>query len=395
MSKTLKREELYELVWSHPMRKLATEFGISDVGLAKTCRRAHIPVPERGYWAKSQAGKPANRTPLPPRQPGMPDTITIGPAVSNWNPATREYDYPDPPVSPPSFAEDISSVENRAKAMIGKVAVPKNLNSCHRVIARLIEADETRREKQRLSPYPSIFDGPVFDSPFEKRRLRILNGLFLAVAKAGSNPSIRGREAREITIGIGNQHVSITLDRIKPGNARAKSERNAQPSNPDRLRLEINRYVEAPVICTAWQDSGDLTLEAQIQDIAVGIVVYAEHQHRASAIHHYQWLVDQKAKKEEEARARAAEAARLAEERRLALEKQRLDQLTAEAMALRQAAEIRAYVAAMRSAGTSRAPANQQRLDAWAEWALVQADKIDPLQAVIAGELVPPSMQMM
>jgi hypothetical protein len=35
MSKTstLTRDDLYEAVWSTPMRKLATEFGISDVGL--------------------------------------------------------------------------------------------------------------------------------------------------------------------------------------------------------------------------------------------------------------------------------------------------------------------------------------------------------------------------
>lgn len=394
MSKTLKKEELYELVWSHPMRKLAADFGISDVGLAKTCRRAHIPVPERGYWAKSQAGKPTNRTPLPPRQPGMSDTITIGPAVSNWNPTTREYDHPDPPASPPSFSEDLSSVQERAKAMIGKVAIAKNLSSCHRVIARLLEVDEQRREKQRLSSYPSIFDGPVFDSSFEKRRLRILNGLFLAVAKAGGSPSVRGREAREITIGIGNQHVSLTLDRIKPATG-TRHARNAQSGNPDALRLEINRYIETQEICTAWQDRDDLNLEAQIQNMAVGIVVYAEHQHRASAIYHYNWLVEQKAKKEEEARARAAEAARLAEERRLALEKQRVGQLLAEATALRQAAEIRTYVATMRSAGSSQAQANRQRLDAWAEWALAQADKLDPLKAVIAGELVLPSMQMM
>lgn len=394
MSKTLKREELYELVWSHPMRKLATDFGISDVGLAKTCRRAHIPVPERGYWAKSQAGKPTNRTPLPPRQPGMSDTVTIGPAVSNWNLTTREYDHPDPPTSPPSFSEDISSVQERTKAVIGKVTVPKNLSSCHRVIARLLDADEKRREKQRSSSYPSFFDNPVFDSPFEKRRLRILNGLFLAVAKAGGHPTIRGRDAREITIGIGNQHVSLTLDRVKPATG-TRHARNAQSGNPDALRLEINRYVEAQEICTAWQDSAELTLETQIQDVAVGVVVYAEHQHRASALHHYQWLVEQKAKKEEQARARATEAARLAEERRLALEKQRLDQLVAEAVALRQAAEIRAYVAAMRSTGSSQVQAGRQRLDAWAEWALAQADKLDPLKTVIAGELVPPSMQMM
>jgi hypothetical protein len=39
-----KREELYELVWAEPIKKLATRFEISDVGLAKACRRARSRV---------------------------------------------------------------------------------------------------------------------------------------------------------------------------------------------------------------------------------------------------------------------------------------------------------------------------------------------------------------
>lgn len=42
------RRELYDLVWSKPMRDLAAELGISDVGLAKVCDRHRVPKPERG-----------------------------------------------------------------------------------------------------------------------------------------------------------------------------------------------------------------------------------------------------------------------------------------------------------------------------------------------------------
>lgn len=34
------------------MRTLAARYGISDVGLAKACARADVPVDERGYWNK-------------------------------------------------------------------------------------------------------------------------------------------------------------------------------------------------------------------------------------------------------------------------------------------------------------------------------------------------------
>jgi hypothetical protein len=45
-------------VWSQPMRIVAASVGISDVALAKHCKKADIPVPNRGYWARKQAGKP-------------------------------------------------------------------------------------------------------------------------------------------------------------------------------------------------------------------------------------------------------------------------------------------------------------------------------------------------
>ena len=60
------RQELYDRVWSVPMWTLCKEYGVSDVALAKTCRRLHVPVPGRGYWAMLAAGKSTQpRPPLP------------------------------------------------------------------------------------------------------------------------------------------------------------------------------------------------------------------------------------------------------------------------------------------------------------------------------------------
>lgn len=62
----LTREQLYELVWSTPVLKLAEQFGVSNVAIAKRCRRLAIPRPTRGYWAKLEFGKNPGRPPLPP-----------------------------------------------------------------------------------------------------------------------------------------------------------------------------------------------------------------------------------------------------------------------------------------------------------------------------------------
>lgn len=37
--------ELFEKVWQTPMVKLAHEIGVSDVAVAKACRKAGIPLP--------------------------------------------------------------------------------------------------------------------------------------------------------------------------------------------------------------------------------------------------------------------------------------------------------------------------------------------------------------
>ena len=46
---TLSRGELYAEVWSVPMLRLGSKYGLSDVGLAKVCRKHDIPLPPRGY----------------------------------------------------------------------------------------------------------------------------------------------------------------------------------------------------------------------------------------------------------------------------------------------------------------------------------------------------------
>jgi hypothetical protein len=54
------------------MTDLAQDFGLSDVALAKRCRKLGVPVPGRGYWARVAAGQAPRQTPLKKR----PDAVT-------------------------------------------------------------------------------------------------------------------------------------------------------------------------------------------------------------------------------------------------------------------------------------------------------------------------------
>ncbi len=62
----LTREQLHELVWSTPVAKLAEQFGVSDVAIAKRCKKLFVPRPGRGYWVKLEFGKEVDRPALPP-----------------------------------------------------------------------------------------------------------------------------------------------------------------------------------------------------------------------------------------------------------------------------------------------------------------------------------------
>jgi hypothetical protein len=60
----LTRQGVYRAVWAEPVHTVAARYGISDVGLAKLCRRHGIPLPGRGYWQQVRAGQKIRRPPL-------------------------------------------------------------------------------------------------------------------------------------------------------------------------------------------------------------------------------------------------------------------------------------------------------------------------------------------
>jgi hypothetical protein len=71
------REALYKEVWAEPVRTVAERYGVSDVALAKICKKLAIPLPGRGYWAKKKAGQPLPAIPLPPLPEGVWPTLSI------------------------------------------------------------------------------------------------------------------------------------------------------------------------------------------------------------------------------------------------------------------------------------------------------------------------------
>ena len=303
MAQRLTREALYDLIWSKPKTALAKELGLSDVALGKACANGRVPVPPCGYWAARGAGKRVRPIPLPPRGLGESDTVEIARSVGwYYNEPVGEL----PP--PPELPETLEAVIERAKKQVGKVSVRRSLARLHPLVSRLLEEDDERRTRaatNRFTLHPQRFDTPP-----AKRRLRLINALFLALSRAGCRPYSRGDEAEELGALVGHQYVSFSVMPAK------RSRRNDRLFGPDdtkaRLPLKITVAASCPCpvgLTTEWQDAEGVPLEDCLQNIVVQILVFGELQYRARTVGRYEWLAERKRAQDEEARTARARGA--------------------------------------------------------------------------------------
>jgi len=237
------RQALYDLVWSEPRTHLAKRLGISDVGIAKACRRALIPMPEAGYWAKKRAGKRTRKQLLPIRGPGMPDEVRFGGGPYWYQDSLSDAELKALNPLPPKFDEPLESLAERVRKRVGKVSVPRGLNRLHPLIARLIEEDDRRREKQQASTYSMSWNDPKFDLPLQKRRLRIINALFLCLERCSMKPGVGGDSANELSVQVGQQHVSFTLEpKSTPSRRTSRSAAKVQKTRREKYAVTWSEW---------------------------------------------------------------------------------------------------------------------------------------------------------
>lgn len=205
---TYTRQQLHDLVWSGPMRDVAKKLGLSDNGLRKHCVKAFVPLPPQGHWNKVHAGQRVKTIPLSARPPGVSDTVSIG----QWDYRLHERRLMELEPVPPIFDEPIEALRERIARNLGVVADSKSLSPPHAAFRRQVE-DEARRAAQ------SSWHTSIFDYPLEKRRLRILRGLFYGLSRLDCSVEVRGREVRDICVTVGQQHVQVSMSALSPGGA--------------------------------------------------------------------------------------------------------------------------------------------------------------------------------
>lgn len=191
----LTRQQLFSMVWGEPVKSVAARLRLSDVGLAKLCRRNNIPLPARGYWAKRLAGRPVTQTALP--NPNVEGNIFIS--------ETRT-----PPTERQKIRDERTKLIESARASIGPIPVAARLR-CRHPLTRAskdfydrLPARLRRYERQKHLRYrPVDFDVPPMEDygryscpvsvgfdmcvalPSADRALRILDALVIALEERG------------------------------------------------------------------------------------------------------------------------------------------------------------------------------------------------------------------
>jgi hypothetical protein len=279
---------------------------------------------------------------------------------------------PVPPI--PTFDEEISSVEERVRKLVCKVRFPRKFEPAHPLAAKLLAHDEERR--QEFLKWSSSYWAPKYDAGIERRRLLIINALFLAAGRIRCRPSIStskygqgaGNE-RQISITVGESHVYFIIEPVK---SRKESKR-------ERLCLALGMAWDQKNPSTYWEDGEESTLEDQLTEILVAMLIKAERSYRDGLIRHRDWIIERKAAAEAELNREKEEAERKARESQEKVERERIGRLSAQAKALDRANQIRAYVEST-LLRADEMPIATADLTKWATWARKEADRIDPVK---------------
>jgi len=372
--KTFTREELYALVWAEPISTIAQRLGISGRGLGRACERHGIPVPERGYWQKLEAGYSVERVPLPAATYSQV-------SIQMWPEGKPSNPIADAALSTAALMEAIDREGTPARAI--NVPAPGQLHKT----ARLMQQHLARAEPDKFGAINVNGIACPFHvriTPSASSRIVAIADALLKAIDARGWPTVPSTAGSHFVVGQTEVWLWITerirrVDHVETAEERAQEERRkkskswdyslsfAFPPKWDFLstgEITIEIYgARSGSVPTKIKDTKDQTVEGRLNELMTLIwqaaaVSDAEHaQERAREQR-------QREHEAEQARQRVLREAEIA----------RKQMLVKEAEAWRQAEDIRAYVRAV----SERPESAGDEFDAWSRWALQTATALDP-----------------
>ena len=355
----LTRAELYEKVWATPMRTLGQEFGMSDVGLAKVCRKHNIPVPPVGYWRRKETGYIVTQPLLPAAEDGR-EHLDIY-IRERLRPEFEELARHVPPKI--GIAPDIShplvlrseKLLDRGKLNLRGLVISKNSALAHILVSR-----------EQLP-----------------RALKVLNALLLALEERNQPASWPKQENSLLAVSIDGEAVRFSLSELTDSapHVLTPSEVKHPWSAPKhdykltgRLQLQIAnlRPFMGPIRRT-WADGKQQRIEDCIGDFMVGLTV------AAAAIKKHRQETEERHRRREEERKREEE------ERRIAEEQKRKAELVAELIGnWEEAVRLRKFMKAIEEKTVHSGFSEEEKNDIQqvVEWVRQYADTLDPLSSL-------------
>ena len=219
---TIERDQLYELVWTKPVVKIAKDLGISDVAVGKICKKLNIPKPSLGYWAKKEHGKRVRRTPLPTLKPEDLETYTIkGSMDENLNLSSE-------------FIEKQKVFERKPS---NEVKVKQVLRNPHPIVHHSIRSlqNELPDESKRYRGGRGCVDVWVSKDSIHRTFL-IMDALIKALEKRGFPVAIKDQHQDNTLVEIKGESISFGI-----------VEASRQIPNPKRETDRwVNRYNYVP-----------------------------------------------------------------------------------------------------------------------------------------------------
>ena len=349
---------MYEKVWQFPLRKLAAEYKISDVGLAKVCRKLAIPLPGLGHWTKIACGHRILRPPLPEAQ-NLPVLI-------------RQVREPETPILP----EDSPQLERIERLLITPTpSLTKAMLAhpfIHKTRAALIGARTTRQGKLWASQEVEWLDLRVTKDCLA-RALSIIAVLTHLLEQEGFKLVVEKKASESTSVIIFGETIRFGLiersRQVKPAPKPAGS--SGYSYNPVTLEptgilsIEVwNYYAGGPQ--KVWRDRESAKLEEQLPKCVAGMIRIALKER-----------ADEKARRDRELARESRIAEVEAELAKIHAEEKRIKTLRKDVVAWHRAERIREYVAAVRDGGLKDA--------AWIAWAEREADRLDPLKPTPAS----------
>lgn len=390
---TLTRQDLYELVWSKPLVELAKDFGLSDVALAKRCRKLAIPVPGRGYWARIAAGQAPRQPPLKNREEQPLDYSALSFSAPQ-EPAENQDSKPPESAEEVALRERISVLQptlgsdhNPASPAVKRTALllkrpwlreitwgrGEKSGPVTRIDTSSLVADRALRLADQLLVSAKQVDWP-FQAPPETDESKTRHGRQYDQLPATPEYGCLLAKGEPLTFRIDERHRQV--DHVLTDYEKEQRRRGHLCFPPKwdlvptgQLRLHL-LHMNSNLAIKTWRDSARRPLEEQINTVLLGFL--------DEALRIKERREEQR--REEIERMRREELRWRQSERRSANAKL-IHALEAQAGAWLRARTLRSYLRALKQALGDRkveASLNKTPVDFLA-WATHYVDQLDPL----------------